>query len=258
VKVKLIFKVIMLRFHRCSTIILTAYMGSNLHSNHTLSESYGRQIPIRTSNNPSKRGEKQQSIAPNFKFVIIGCGISGSAALGEILANTESSKEKDILLIDSSRKSFSTLQNSSIFSKNIHRLQFLEESVVNMDLRNRQLLLSDNSKVDYQNCLISVGTKLTNMEFGEKILAEECSNDLVDMSMSSSVDALMKSVESGMHVTLIGGDSWGIVSIASQLAEYSRSSGFKGTTINIIIVDITTLTVVVLLLLPSYYLFIHF
>lgn len=97
-----------------------------------------------------------------------------------------------------------------------------------MDLRNRQLLLSNNSTVNYQNCLISVGTKLTNMEFGEKILAEECSKDLVDMSMRSSVDDLMKAVESGMHVTLVGGDSWGVVSIASQLADYSRTSGFKG------------------------------
>jgi hypothetical protein len=226
-------------------------MGSNLLSNHTSSDSYGRQVPVRTSNNPSKRGEKQQSMTPNFKYVIIGCGVSGTAALSEILANTELSKEKDILLIDSSRKSFSTLQNSSIFSKNIHRLQFLEEDVVNMDLRNRQLLLSGGSKVDYRNCLISVGTKLTNMEFGEKILAVECARDLVDMSISSSVDDLMKAIQSGMHVTLIGGDSWGIVSIASQLADYSRSSGFKGIAINIIIVIITTLTVVILLLVPS-------
>jgi hypothetical protein len=49
--------VTMLRFHRCSSVVITAVMGSNLLSNYTLSDSYDRQIPVRSnSNGSSKRG----------------------------------------------------------------------------------------------------------------------------------------------------------------------------------------------------------
>jgi hypothetical protein len=206
-------------------------MGSSGFSTHVASNSYDRQVPIRYSTKKTTPTDTNAAAMKKFSYVIIGCGVSGTAALGELLSKSKSANGgRDILIIDSQRTAFATLGESDVLSKeNFGRVQYMEGSVVNMDLPSRELILSDGSTVSYDSCLISVGTKMANLNLGEKMLAEDCVDELVDMSVRSSTEKLMSAVRSGQHVSLIGADTWGVVSIASQLADFSRINGFKGT-----------------------------
>ena len=222
----------MLRFNHYSKVVCVSaiYLVNNGYSNSTVSSSYDRQVPIRYSSQRSVQ-PKQKSLM-KFTYVIIGCGVSGSAALGEILSNSESFKDgaRDILIIDSQRNAFGRLEKSEVVTgDSLNRVQCMEGSVIDMNLPSRELLLSDGTTVGYDNCLISVGTKMSNLELGEKMLADDCNTDLIDMSLESSTEELMRAVRSGQHVSLVGADTWGTISIASQLADYSKLNGFKGT-----------------------------
>lgn len=222
----------MLRVNHCGSFVCIAtYVGHSTFSNQASCD-YDRQVPIRYRKKASMNNDQTGKDTKKFAYVIIGCGVSGSAALSEILAKSEGCKSKgrDILVVDSQRKAFVTLGSSGIINdSNFSRVQYMEGSVIDMNLPTRELKLSDGSLVNYESCLISVGTKLANTDLGEKMLAEDCSHDLLDMSVASSTDELMKAVKSGQHVSLLGADTWGVISIASQLADYSRSNGFKGT-----------------------------
>lgn len=220
------------RFNHCGSIVcVTAtFFASNGFSNNAVSSSYDRQVPIRYSSQRSVQAEQKSLM--KFSYVIIGCGISGSAALGEILSNSKSLNKggRDILVIDSHRNAFGRLERSEIVTgDSLNRVQCMEGSVIDMNLPSRELLLSDGTTVGYDNCLISVGTKMLNLELGEKMLADDCNADLIDMSTESSTEELMKAVKSGLHISLVGADTWGVISIASQLADYSKLNGFKGT-----------------------------
>ena len=222
----------MLRFNLSGSILCIAtYVGSSGISSHTAYSSYDNQVPIRYSIKKDKPKEQKPHFM-KFSYIIIGCGVSGSAALGEILQNSKALKNgtRDILIIDSERTAFSKLEKSEVVtSDSLKRVQCMEGSVVDMNLPSRELVLSDGTIVGYENCLISVGTKMSNLELGEKMLADDCSVDLVDMSVGSSKEVLMKAVKSGQHISLIGADTWGVISTASQLADYSKLNGFKGT-----------------------------
>ena len=230
--------------HGGSIACVATYLGTN-GFNSTLS-SCDKQVPIRYSNKSTIKTD-QKAPLKKFSYVIIGCGVSGTAALGEILLNTQNTQNtkntkywkdtkapkdetRDILVIDSFRNAFTTLEKSDIMTKtNINRIQCMEGSVVDMNLPSRELTLSDGTTVGYDNCLISVGTSISNLELGEKMLADDCIGDLVDMTKGSSMEKLKESVREGRHVSLIGADTWGVISIASELADYSRLNGFRGT-----------------------------
>jgi hypothetical protein len=225
---------VMLRFNHYGCVAcLATYVGNHAISNGNSSScSYDRQIPIRHARQTSNQSEEKSTTTKKFTYVIVGCGVSGSAALGEILRNSNAQKNggRDILIVDSQREAFNKLGNSGIMStSNMGRVQYMVGMVVDMNLPSRELKLTDGSTVTYENCLISVGSKLADMDFGEKVLAEDCASDLVDMSVSSSTEELMKAVRAGLHVSLIGADTWGVISIASQLADFSRLNGYKGT-----------------------------
>ena len=225
---------VMLRFNHYGCLACVAtYVGNHaLSDRNSASCSYDRQIPIRHARQTSNQCEEKSITTKKFTYVIVGCGVSGSAALGEILRHSNAQKNggRDILIVDSQREAFSKLGDSGIMSSSsMGRVQYMEGMVVNMNLPSRELKLTDGSTVTYENCLISVGSKLTDLDFGDKVLAEDCACDLVDMSVGSSTEELMKAVRSGLHVSLIGADTWGVISIASQLADFSRLNGYKGT-----------------------------
>ena len=224
----------MLRFNHYGCVACVAtYVGNHVISNgNSALCNYDRQIPIRHARQTSDQSEEKSVTSKKFTYVIVGCGVSGSAALGEILRHSNAQKNggRDILIVDSQREAFSKLGSSGIMSSSsMRRVQYMEGMVVDMNLPSRQLRLTDGSTVTYENCLISVGSKLTDLDFGEKMLADDCACDLVDMSIGSSTEELMTAVRSGLHVSLIGADTWGVISIASQLADFSRLNGYKGT-----------------------------
>ena len=223
----------MLRFNRSASVVcIGTYLSNNLFPTNSSSCNYDRQVPIRCTERASAKSDKIDGLTKKFAFVIIGCGVSGSAALGEILSNSKATKSgvRDILVVDSQRSAFATLGDSGILTTaNMGRVQYMDGNVTEMDLPRRELKLSDGSIIKYESCLISVGASISSIDLGEKMLADDCVDDLLNMSSANSTEELMKSVRAGQHVTLVGADTWGVISIASQLADFSKLNGFKGT-----------------------------
>ena len=72
-------------------------------------------MPIRSTERSPTKGDKIDNLTKKFAYVIIGCGVSGSAALGEILSNSKGAKNgvRDILVIDSQKNEDGGRSNKS-------------------------------------------------------------------------------------------------------------------------------------------------
>ena len=163
-----------------------------------------------------------------YSFVIIGYGVAGSAAVEGILANFPGlSGRNSMLIIDKRLDLEERVRKLKLSNANscVRDIDFMNGSIVDMDCRRKVLILDNGKTIRFDKLLLSIGASSVplNMKFISKETVD-IHKDIVELNDSIDRNRLFDSVSQQQHVTLIGGNSWATIDVASQLASLTTNA----------------------------------
>ena len=147
--------------------------------------------------------------------MIVGYGSAGRAAHAELLQHSRGGRS--ITIID-------TTVNPPIEGSS--QATFRSATATALDLSNKTVTLSDESKVKFKTLLISTGAySLSAQAVPDSHM--DPGGEVVNLSSAAAVSELISLVSNGKHVTVLGGDQWSSVSIALMLGAAARRAGYS-------------------------------
>eukprot|EP01041_Mallomonas_annulata_P007782 gene7782-15921_t len=150
-----------------------------------------------------------------WKYVILGYGVSGQAALNEILQHD---KQGSVLVVDPNNS-----QDSVVTGDNV---TLIPSQATHLDVKNRHIKFQNGFTADFEKCLISTGRNTTLVK--SRYIENAAIPYVYDMRDKDSIGAVSSFVHRGHHVSIIGED-WSATLLSIRLNAEAISAGYQGT-----------------------------
>jgi NADPH-dependent 2,4-dienoyl-CoA reductase/sulfur reductase-like enzyme len=148
-----------------------------------------------------------------YKYVVLGYGVAGQAAVSELLKD----KTNSILILE--KKKGVSIPNKKGVDKST-------KSVISILPDQHKILLEGGDSVSYQKLLLACGRQYSFSN--SELVDQRCKSKVIHLHSENSISLLTNTVKSGGHVTLVGG-SWVSIAFASYLAHEATLSGYTST-----------------------------
>jgi len=152
-----------------------------------------------------------------YKYVVIGAGASGRAAIQEIAQ--DDSPDFNMLVVD-------RIKQRHVTSTARSHIEHTDKEIAHINIPQHSISFTDGETVAYNKCLIAIGR---NFGFQERhsLVDDECRTKVMCVGDNGAITRAVEIVQSGGHVTLLGG-SWTGVALASYLTVEARRKGYVG------------------------------
>ena len=152
----------------------------------------------------------------------------------EMEEGPEASSERiNYLLIGSGRgiqKVLKEFESSSMKKRNnvllIDPISQKEDQIKEFDFEKKTISLKNGRKISFQKCLIDlppVPVLIPKKYYDDTLLQSDGKSPILELNNPTERRQAEALVRSGRHVTLVGGNSWEMIALASRLARIGRS-----------------------------------